>query len=68
VASAPVPASRPDHSKRLTRGLSVIAADSIRTHGVLPARPPANLHSAAPGPQAYASRPRQIVSTIRVFA
>src|SRR5581483_11519826 len=50
VASAPVPARRPDQINLLTKGLSVIGADSIRlTHS-------------------YPSSPRQIVSTISVFA
>jgi hypothetical protein len=33
VASAPVPASKPDQSRRFNRGLSVIVADSIRRRG-----------------------------------
>ena len=53
VASAPIPASSPDHISRFTKGLSVIAADSIRL------RPLAN---------SYLSSPPQIVSTISVFA
>ena len=39
VASAPVPANRPDQSNLLTKGLSVIAADSIRLTHSYPSRP-----------------------------
>ncbi len=39
VASAPVPASRPDHSSRLIKGLSVIGPDSIRLILSYPAKP-----------------------------
>lgn len=60
LESAPNPASRLDHMSRLTKGLSVIGGDSIRLGGRSPAR--------VANDRGYFSTPRQIVSTIRVFA
>jgi hypothetical protein len=61
LARAPRPASRPDQINRLTKGLSVIEEDSIRL-AVGWAGSVGTVYAC------YPSSPRQIVSTIKVFA
>ena len=68
VASAPNPASIPDHSRRLTKGLSNI--ESIQAD-LVPAATLGGRRGAGAGqatPPGDCTSPRQIVSTIIVLA